>query len=93
MDKNVCIGRVCCSKAGRDKGRWCIIYAVVDAAYVKIVDGKLRRIENPKRKKLKHLSLKKEIFGQIAEKIVDGSLQNADIRKALQSLTLDANNG
>ena len=50
------LGQVVYSKAGRDKGKKFIVVDIVDELYVMISDGDLRRIENAKRKKLKHLS-------------------------------------
>ncbi|MEG1017650.1 MAG: KOW domain-containing RNA-binding protein [Oscillospiraceae bacterium] len=54
-------GTAAMSKAGRDKGRY---FAVLEISqdFALIADGKLRRIEKPKRKKLKHLSLTTTIF-------------------------------
>lgn len=50
MDTNP--GQLVFSKAGRDKGKKFIITAVdKDSGYVYIVDGKLRRVENPKKKR------------------------------------------
>ena len=47
------------SKAGHDKGQLFVISGVSDEndGCVYIADGKSRRIEKPKRKKLKHLEL------------------------------------
>lgn len=48
-------GTVVISAAGRDKGR---LMAVLwsDNVYASLADGKLRKIETPKRKKLIHVS-------------------------------------
>ncbi len=48
------IGSVVRSKAGRDKG---MLFLAVDVAdgYAYVADGKLRKRENPKKKKIKHL--------------------------------------
>lgn len=54
--KELTIGQFVRSKAGRDKDRVFIIVDVIDDQYVLIADGDLRRIGNPKRKKIKHLS-------------------------------------
>ena len=49
------VGRIVCSKAGRDKGKYMVITEVGDTvAYV--CDGKERPLERPKVKNLKHLS-------------------------------------
>ena len=49
------LGLVVTSVAGRDKGRLFAVVGVVDENYVLIADGKLRRLEEPKRKKVKHI--------------------------------------
>lgn len=50
------IGRVVSSKAGRDKGKFFIIVGILDEDHVYVSDGKLRTIEKPKKKRLKHLN-------------------------------------
>ena len=51
------IGRFAVSTAGRDKGRVFIIVDTPDDNFVMLADGLLRRLEKPKRKKLKHIKL------------------------------------
>lgn len=50
------IGMLAKSKAGHDKGH---IYVILkeDNAYVYLVDGAIRRMENPKKKKKKHVQI------------------------------------
>lgn len=48
------IGSVVRSKAGRDKGNLFLVVDVRDG-YAYVADGKLRKTEKPKKKKLKHL--------------------------------------
>ena len=48
------IGSIVRSKAGRDKGRLFLVVDIKDG-YIYVSDGKLRRVESPKKKKLKHL--------------------------------------
>ncbi len=55
-DDRIQKGMLAKSKAGHDKGKTYIIYEV-DDTYVYLVDGTIRKIENPKRKKLRHLQL------------------------------------
>ncbi|MBE6686342.1 MAG: hypothetical protein E7591_03830 [Ruminococcaceae bacterium] len=50
-------GQLALSLAGRDKNRIFMIVQELDENYVFIADGQLRKIDNPKRKKLKHLKL------------------------------------
>ena len=54
------------SKAGHDKGHLYVIYDV-DETYVYLVDGEIRTIDKPKKKKRKHVQLiceKHEIEGK-----------------------------
>ncbi|MBQ0109339.1 MAG: RNA-binding protein [Clostridiales bacterium] len=49
-------GHLRVSLAGRDKGRVCAVVGVADEEnFVLIADGKMRKVESPKKKKLKHL--------------------------------------
>lgn len=45
------------SLAGRDKGRPMAVIATVDGKYALVCDGRKRRLEAPKRKKIRHLNL------------------------------------
>ena len=49
-------GRVVISTQGHDVGRWHVIVSVLDARYVLICDGEARRLAQPKKKQVKHLS-------------------------------------
>ena len=49
------LGTVVISKAGRDAGRYFVILDIADDAHVYICDGDLRKVQKPKKKKLKHL--------------------------------------
>jgi len=53
---NVKRGMLAKSKAGHDKGNIYVIYDV-DDTYVYLIDGKIRKIENPKKKKIKHVQI------------------------------------
>ena len=48
------VGRIVCSKAGRDKGYFMIVVDS-DKKFVYVCDGKERPLERPKRKNKKHL--------------------------------------
>lgn len=49
------IGQLVKSKSGRDKEECFIVYDIIDKNYVLLVDGKLRKLSKPKKKKIKHL--------------------------------------
>ena len=63
------VGRVVLSRAGRDQGHYFVIVDVIDENYVAIANGCQRKVDNPKKKKIKHLAAQKEIFEGIREKI------------------------
>ena len=48
------IGQFVTSKAGHDKGTLYVVMAV-EGDFVYLCDGKLKKPENPKRKRLKHI--------------------------------------
>ena len=48
-------GEIVLSRAGRDRGRAFVITQVLDAEYVLLADGRLRTLDRPKKKKVKHL--------------------------------------
>lgn len=71
------------SLAGRDKGK--LFYVVdVEENYVLIADGKGRKLENPKRKKLKHVRRVTRTETRVAEKILRGDkVLNSELRRDL----------
>ena len=50
------VGMLARSKAGHDKGHVYVIFEV-DEAYVYLVDGSIRTIDKPKKKKKKHVQI------------------------------------
>jgi ribosomal protein L14E/L6E/L27E len=86
LQHNSEIGRVVYSKAGRDAGRYYIIASVLNEEYVYICDGDLRKIESPKKKKVKHLSLTDRYIDEVRSNILSGlKVSNSQIKKFLQS--------
>lgn len=85
MDEHSLLGKVVHSKSGRDKGKYFIIISIIDAEYVYISDGDLRKFEKPKKKKIKHLGFTNLMADEIREAILsDGRISNSKIRKFLQ---------
>lgn len=82
-------GRFALSKAGRDRDRCFIILDVIDEQFVTVVDGRLRKLSRPKKKKLMHLRLKPQIAEEIRQKRQDGTLLDSDIRRAIDSLSAE----
>lgn len=75
------------SKSGRDKDKIFIIIEIVDEVYVRIVDGDLRRVENPKLKKVKHLSKMNRVSDEIQQKLINNrKVTNQMIRREIEKL-------
>jgi len=72
-------GQIVFSKRGRDKGNAMVVIDV-EVEYIYLVDGKLRTLDRPKKKKIKHI----QPTNHIVDIKTDGrALQDADIRKQL----------
>lgn len=54
------LGQIVKATRGRDEGKVFVIKEIVDDKMVKIVDGKTRKLEKPKLKKVSHLIISKE---------------------------------
>lgn len=81
------LGQVVQSTQGRDAGREFVVVGIVDQSYVLIADGALRKIDRPKRKKVKHLIPKQELISSLKEKLTCGQrVYDSELRKALASL-------
>lgn len=71
------------SIAGRDQGK--LFYVIgTEGVYVLIADGKLRTIEHPKRKKIKHVRRVTRTESRVAEKLLRGEkVLNSELRRDL----------
>ncbi len=88
MDEHVFkIGQLVCSKCGRDRGNFYLVFEIIDDKFVYLVDGNKRRMENPKRKNVKHLRGFPEVAEELAEKWEAGKLvSNSEVRRVIASL-------
>ena len=75
MDENSLLGKVVNSKAGRDMHRKFIVVGIVNSEYVYIADGDLRKIEKPKKKKVRHL----DFTGIVAQEVKDLILSKKEV--------------
>ena len=79
------------STAGRDEGKF--FYVVnTEENFVFIADGKRRKIENPKRKKLKHVRKVTRTESDVALRIKNGgTVLNSELRRDLAACSLQFN--
>lgn len=77
------------SLAGHDRGREYVVLKT-DGAFVWLADGKIRKLNNPKRKSLRHLSLGKMGSQELADVIYSGRVTDSVIRKELAKFRFEA---
>ena len=77
------------SLAGHDKGREYVVLKT-DGSFAWLVDGKTRKLTNPKRKSLKHLCLGKMGYPELADALNAGKTTDSAIRKELAKFRSEA---
>ena len=77
------------SLAGHDKGREYVVLNL-DGSFAWLVDGKTRKLTNPKRKSLKHLCLGKMGSPELADALSEGKTTDSAIRKELAKFRSEA---
>lgn len=76
-------GSIVRSIAGRDKGDLFIVLSR-DGEYVYLANGELRKVDRPKKKKLKHLQGTNSVSEFVRNRLdTVGKVTNSEVRKAL----------
>ena len=80
---NICKADIVVSLAGRDQGQ--LMFVVdLDDQYAVLANGRSRKLENPKRKKLKHLRFAARIDSTVSRKLLSGDkVLNSELRRDL----------
>ena len=76
------VGDIVRSKSGHDAKRYYIVIAELNERYVLVADGKLRSLDNPKQKNVKHIALiqeASEIKNYVDDKSIADRLAKLDI--------------
>ena len=80
------MGCIVQSLAGRDKGKLFLVVGV-EENYVYLVDGDVRKVENPKRKKIKHIELTRFFDANMAERIAKkNKITNQDVKRVIKEI-------
>ena len=85
-------GRVVLSTQGRDEGRYFIILKVIDDNFVLMADGLTRKVDHPKKKKVKHLRMKPIVVEVDGAQLPNRQLQDSDLRRYLRENGLEISN-
>ena len=75
------VGSVVISKAGRDQGRAFLVMEEVDADFVMIANGALRKLDRLKKKRRKHLKPTGRVVEALRDRLANGqSVQDHELR-------------
>ena len=85
-------GRVVLSTQGRDEGRYFIVLKVIDENFVLMADGLTRKVDHPKKKKIKHLRPKPILVNVDGSTLPNKHLQDSDLRRYLNENGLEISN-
>jgi len=80
------LGQVVRSLAGRDKGKPYLIIDIMAGGRVLLVDGRIRTVNKPKKKNIKHLQPYRCVIPEIKERIRLGKLDDKAVRNALNMI-------
>ncbi len=84
------IGQVVKSIQGRDKGKFFIVIERIDNDYLLLVDGKIRKMDKPKKKKVKHLVKLNMQSEEVKDRVLNNKkMNNAFIRRELERLEVN----
>ena len=77
------LGQIVYSIKGRDAGNYFLVVGIKDK-YVYICNGKLRSVDNPKKKNICHVKVVNKISIQAQVKIYNNTLDNNYVKKVLE---------
>lgn len=84
---NISMGQLVTSNAGRDEMQVYLVVGIQNHKALLLVNGRERKISNPKRKNIRHVNVLNSIAKGVAEKIQSGiKVTDEEIRQAIQVL-------
>ena len=79
------VGRVVTSLQGRDRKRSFVVIGVPEEGFVLMSDGRTRKLDRPKKKKLKHLKARPARMDALEDLRARNCLKDSDIRSFLEA--------
>ncbi len=73
------------AQAGHDAGK-CYVIFQMDEEYVYLVDGKIKTLKNPKKKKIKHIKILQQFDQSLMEKMKEQTVRDEEIKRAIKLL-------
>lgn len=77
------VGQMVCSTLGRDKGKVYVVIGLAEKNRLLLADGRTRKIENPKKKNIKHLRKLSVNCTEGTKKALKPKFTNSDIVKCI----------
>lgn len=71
--KTPCLGSICVSLQGRDKGAAYVVVGILARSFVLVADGDCKKLSCPKKKNLKHLYLSPKSAGDYGVDLSDST--------------------
>lgn len=90
MNNNLTVGSLVVSVKGRDKDRIYLVSNIIDENFVLLVDGNFKLLANPKKKRIKHISISSEVIQTIKEKLEnDKKVFDSEVFSAIKNSSLN----
>ena len=90
MENNLTVGSLVVSTAGRDKDRIYLVSQIIDENFVLLVDGNFKLLANPKKKRIKHITVSSEVVLTIKEKLEkDKKVFDSEVFSAIKNSSLN----
>lgn len=83
MMNELVIGGYAVSTAGHDSGKYYVIFQMVNE-YVYLVDGRIRTIDKPKKKKILHVQALPQSNQDLIDKVINKTVKNEEIKRAIK---------
>jgi ribosomal protein L14E/L6E/L27E len=84
---NILMGQLVTSSAGRDQADVYLVVGIKENKYLLLVNGRERKVKNPKQKNIRHVNVLEAIALDVAEKIQIGmKITDEEIRQAIKVL-------
>jgi ribosomal protein L14E/L6E/L27E len=84
---NILMGQLVTSNAGRDQADVYLVVGIKDNKYLLLVNGRERKVNNPKQKNIRHVNVLEAIALDVAEKLrSDMKITDEEVRQAIRVL-------
>ena len=85
------IGDIVLALAGRDSERLFVVVGILDENYVYIANGKSRRSDSPKKKKIKHVEVARKAADDFVQglNLKNGKFTNSVLRKIISEYSAE----